>query len=70
MRISQFIQKRLGLDDDQVFNNIIKYCNTTAASIPIALKESIDNKKLKKGDILCLAAFGSGFTWASALIKW
>ncbi len=70
LRISQFIQKRLGLDDDQVFNNIMKYGNTTAASIPIALKEAIDNKKLKKGDILCLAAFGSGFTWASALIKW
>jgi len=70
LRISQFIQKRLGLDDDQVFNNIMKYGNTTAASIPIALKEAMDNKKLKKGDILCLAAFGSGFTWASALIKW
>ena len=70
LRISQFIQKRLVFDDDQVFNNIMKYGNTTAASIPIALKEAIDNKKLKKGDILCLAAFGSGFTWASALIKW
>ena len=52
------------------YNNIMKYGNTTAASIPIALKEALDEEKLKKGDILCLAAFGSGFTWASALIKW
>jgi 3-oxoacyl-[acyl-carrier-protein] synthase-3 len=48
----------------------MKYGNTTAASIPIALKEVILDDKLKNGDILCLAAFGSGFTWASALIKW
>ena len=70
LRISHFIQKRLGLSDDQVFNNIMKYGNTTAASIPIALKEAINEGKLKPGDILCLAAFGSGFTWASALIRW
>ena len=70
LRISQYIQKRLGLSDSQVYNNIMKYGNTTAASIPIALKEALINKKLQKGDILCLAAFGSGFTWASALIKW
>ena len=70
LRISQFIQKRLGLSDNQVFNNIMKYGNTTAASIPIALKEAINEGKLKPGDILCLAAFGSGFTWASALIRW
>ena len=68
LRISQFIQKRLGLSDDQVFNNIMKYGNTTAASIPIALKEAINEGKLKPGDILCLAAFGSGFTWASACL--
>ena len=70
LRISQFVQKRLGLPNDKVFNNIEKYGNTTAASIPIALKEAILDDKLKSGDILCLAAFGSGFTWASALIKW
>ncbi len=70
LRISQYIQKRLRLTDDQVFNNIMKYGNTTAASIPIALNEAIKNNKLKKGDILCLAAFGSGFTWGSALIRW
>jgi len=70
LRISQYIQSRLGLSNSQVFNNIMKYGNTTAASIPIALKEALDEKRLKKGDVLCLAAFGSGFTWASALIRW
>ena len=70
LRISQYIQSRLKLSNSQVFNNIMKYGNTTAASIPIALKEALDNGKLKNGDILCLAAFGSGFTWASALIRW
>ena len=70
LRISQYIQSRLKLSNTQVFNNIMKYGNTTAASIPIALKEALDKGKLKKGDILCLAAFGSGFTWASALIRW
>ena len=70
LRISQYIQKRLNLSNSKVYNNIMKYGNTTAASIPIALKEALDEEKLKKGDILCLAAFGSGFTWASALIKW
>ena len=48
----------------------MKYGNTTAASIPIALKEALDNGRLKPGDLLCLAAFGSGFTWGSALIRW
>ena len=70
LRISQYIQKRFNLSNTKVYNNIMKYGNTTAASIPIALKEALDEEKLKKGDILCLAAFGSGFTWASALIKW
>ncbi len=70
LRISQFIQKKFGLNDDQVFNNIQKYGNTTAASIPIALAEAWEQGKIKKGDTLVLAAFGSGFTWASAIIKW
>ena len=70
LRISQYIQKRLNLSNTKVYNNIMKYGNTTAASIPIALKEALDEEKLKKGDILCLAAFGSGFTWASSLIRW
>lgn len=70
LRISQFIQQKFKLTDDQVFNNIQKYGNTTAASIPIALTEAWEQGKIKSGDIVVLAAFGSGFTWASALIKW
>ena len=70
LRISQYIQKRLNLSDSQVFNNIMKYGNTTAASIPIALSEAYQSNLIKKGDIVVLAAFGSGFTWGSALIKW
>ena len=70
LRISQFIQKRLNLSDSQVFNNIMKYGNTTAASIPIAFTEAYESHLIKKGDIIVLAAFGSGFTWGSALIKW
>jgi len=70
LRISQFVQQKLGLKDDQVFNNIQKYGNTTAASIPIALCEAWEQGKIKEGDLVCLAAFGSGYTWGSALIRW
>jgi len=70
LRISQFVQKKLKLNDDQVYNNIQKYGNTTAASIPIALCEAWEQGKIKDGDLVCLAAFGSGFTWASALLRW
>ena len=70
LRISQFVQKKLGLSDDKVFNNIQKYGNTTAASIPIALSEAWEAGKVKDGNLICLAAFGSGFTWGSALIRW
>ncbi|MEM9919156.1 MAG: beta-ketoacyl-ACP synthase III [Bacteroidota bacterium] len=70
LRISQFVQKILKLRDDQVYNNIMKYGNTTAASIPIALCEAWESGKVKDGDLICLAAFGSGFTWGSALIRW
>jgi len=70
LRISQYVQQLLGLRDDQVFNNIQKYGNTTAASVPIALCEAWEAGKIKDGDLVCLAAFGSGFTWASALIRW
>ena len=70
LRISQFIQKRFGLSDDQVYNNIQKYGNTTAASIPIALSEAHEQGKVKEGDTVVLAAFGSGFTWGSVIIKW
>ncbi len=70
LRISQFVQKKFGLDDNQVFNNIMKYGNTTAASIPIALTEAWESGKVNSGDLVVLAAFGSGFTWGSAIIKW
>ncbi|MEM7087405.1 MAG: beta-ketoacyl-ACP synthase III [Bacteroidota bacterium] len=70
LRIAQFIQKKLKLSDDQVYNNIQKYGNTTAASIPIALSEAWEKGKIKKGDLVVLAAFGSGFTWGSTIIRW
>lgn len=70
LRISQFIQKRMGLRDDQVWNNIQKYGNTTAASIPIALTEAWEAGAIKEGDLVVLAAFGSGFTWGASLIRW
>jgi 3-oxoacyl-[acyl-carrier-protein] synthase-3 len=70
LRISQMVQRQLGLRDDQVWNNIQKFGNTTAASVPIALCEAWEAGKIKEGDLVCLAAFGSGFTWASALIRW
>ncbi len=70
LRISQFVQKTLRLPDEKVVNNIQKYGNTTAASIPIALSEAWEAGRVKEGDLVCLAAFGSGFTWGSALIRW
>jgi 3-oxoacyl-[acyl-carrier-protein] synthase III len=70
LRISKAIQEKLGLPDEKVYNNIQKYGNTTAATIPICLAELWEAGRLKEGDLICLAAFGSGFTWASALIRW
>lgn len=70
LRISQFVQRTMRLPDEKVYNNIMRYGNTTAASIPIALSEAIGEGKVKRGDLVCLAAFGSGFTWASALLRY
>ena len=70
LRISQYIQEKLALRDDQVYNNIQRYGNTTAASIPIAMSEAWQEGRIRENDVICLAAFGSGFTWASALIRW
>ena len=70
LRISQFVQQQFKLTDEQVFNNIMKYGTTTAASVPIALTEAVQQGKIKDGDLVVLAAFGSGFTWASAIIRW
>ncbi|SDS15639.1 3-oxoacyl-ACP synthase III family protein [Christiangramia echinicola] len=70
LRISQFVQQKFKLKDDQVYNNIQRYGNTTAASIPIALTEAWEEGKVKEGDVVVLAAFGSGFTWGSVILKW
>ncbi len=70
LRISNFVQKQFNLPDEKVFNNIMYYGNTTAASIPIAMSEAIEQGLITEGKTICLAAFGSGFTWASALIDW
>lgn len=70
LRIAQFIQQKFRLRDDQVYNNIMKYGNTTAASVVIALTEAWEQGKVKDYDLVLLAAFGSGFTWGSALIRW
>jgi 3-oxoacyl-[acyl-carrier-protein] synthase-3 len=69
-RITEMVQKQLGLRDDQVCANIDRYGNTTAASIPIALDECVQAGRLQRGDLLVLTAFGSGFTWGSAAIRW
>ena len=70
LRISDFVARKMGLREDQVWNNIQRFGNTTAASIPIALCEAWEAGAVKEGDLVCLAAFGSGFTWGSALIRW
>lgn len=70
LRISDFVARKMGLREDQVWNNIQRFGNTTAASIPIALCEAWEAGAVKDGDLVCLAAFGSGFTWGSALIRW
>ncbi|MEO1302324.1 MAG: beta-ketoacyl-ACP synthase III [Myxococcota bacterium] len=69
LRISEMVQKRLELRDDQVFNNIMHYGNTTAASIPLALDEARKSGRIGDGSLVCLAAFGAGFTWGAALIR-
>jgi 3-oxoacyl-[acyl-carrier-protein] synthase-3 len=70
LRISEFVRQKMGLPEEKVFNNIQKYGNTTAASIPIALSEAWEAGRIQPSHLVCLAAFGSGFTWASALIRW
>jgi 3-oxoacyl-[acyl-carrier-protein] synthase-3 len=70
IRISDYVRQQLKLAPEKVVNNIQRFGNTTAASIPIALTEAWEQGRIHPGDVVCLAAFGSGFTWASALIKW
>jgi 3-oxoacyl-[acyl-carrier-protein] synthase-3 len=68
-RITEAVRMKLELTEEKVYSNIAKYGNTTAASIPLAISEAIEEEKIKEGSLVCLAAFGSGFTWASALIR-
>jgi 3-oxoacyl-[acyl-carrier-protein] synthase III len=70
LRISEAIQKSLGLRDDQTYNNIQRYGNTTAATIPIALDECVRAGRLVPGNLVVLTAFGSGFVWASCAFHW
>lgn len=70
LRISELVQRRLQLSDAQVFNNIMRYGNTTAASIPLALDEARRQGRVHDRDIVCLAAFGAGFTWGAAVLRW
>lgn len=70
LRIAEAVRRNLGLPEEKVYNNIMRYGNTTAASIPIALTEAWEEGRVKEGDLLCFAAFGSGFTWGATLIRW
>lgn len=70
LRISEMIQKTLQLRDDQIYNNIMSYGNTTAATIPIALDECVRSDRIRPGDLVAFTAFGSGFLWGSALVRW
>ena len=70
LRITNHVGGKMGLPPEKVMSNIEHYGNTTAASIPIALSEALAQGRIKSGDLVCLAAFGSGFTWASALVRW
>ena len=70
LRISEVMQKALGLREDQVYNNIMRYGNTTAATIPILLDECVRSGRLQRGDLLVLTAFGSGFMWGSVAVRW
>ena len=70
LRINQYVQKQLGIPDEKVMNNIQRYGNTTAATIPILLAEAEREGRLKKGMKVAMVAFGSGFTWGSAIVDW
>jgi 3-oxoacyl-[acyl-carrier-protein] synthase-3 len=70
LRIAEMMQRTLCLRDDQVYNNIMSYGNTTAATIPIALDECVRSGRIEEGDLVVLTAFGSGFLWGSAAVVW
>jgi 3-oxoacyl-[acyl-carrier-protein] synthase-3 len=70
LRISEMVQRNLELRDDQVYNNIQHYGNTTAATLPILLDECNRSGRLKRGDLIVMTAFGSGFSWGSVACRW
>jgi 3-oxoacyl-[acyl-carrier-protein] synthase-3 len=70
LRISEMVQRELKLRDDQVYNNIQRYGNTTAATIPVLLDECVRGGRLKTGDLLVMTAFGAGFSWGSVACRW
>ena len=70
LRITEAVRKRLELPEEKVYSNIERYGNTTAASIPIAFSEVVKEGRVKRGDLVCLASFGSGFTWAASLVRY
>ena len=70
LRIINATAERLGLSDDKVIRNIHKYGNTTAATIPLAMQDAIQDNKLKKDGLLLLAAVGAGYTVGSMVLKW
>lgn len=70
LRITEAVQKRLGFPPDKVYSNIQRYGNTTAASIPIAFHEAVGEGLINRGDLVCLASFGSGFTWGANLLRY
>jgi 3-oxoacyl-[acyl-carrier-protein] synthase-3 len=70
LRINEAIQKRLGLPDSKVYNNIEKYGNTTAATLPMAYHEARSERHLEPGDLVCFVALGGGLTWGAALYRY
>jgi len=70
LRIIRAMQQRLGLPDDKVMVNIDRYGNTTAGTIPLGLRDAVEQGKLKKGDLVLLMAVGAGYTTGSVLLRW
>jgi 3-oxoacyl-[acyl-carrier-protein] synthase-3 len=70
LRINEFVGKSLGLPAEKTYNNIEKYGNCSAASLPILLDECARAGRLEPGNLLGMAGFGSGFTWGAALVRW
>jgi 3-oxoacyl-[acyl-carrier-protein] synthase-3 len=70
LRINEMVAKMMRLPADKMHNNIQKYGNTTAASIPICMKEALELGKIKSGDLVCLVAFGAGLTWGSVFLRY